>query len=287
LAVAWIISQNVVHPKPRQEDHDLDDFELPAEEVSFPSQDGTRLAGWFIPGPGGNRAPTMVLSHGWARSRAELLPHANFLHRAGYAVLAFDYRNRGRSEGDMVTMGLREQEDLLGALDYVATRPEVDADRIGVFGMSTGGVIAILVAAHDQRVRVLVTEAPFANHDAVMSRALRHVFHLPKFPFAYLAKVVIERRIGGSLDPVQAVLTVDRFAPRPLFVMADESDELIGSEQSVLVYEAAAHPKRFWMIEGAAHARGWQAGREEYERRVLDFLRETLPVDSPVTTRSA
>ena len=107
LLVAWVISQRILHPKPKVEDHDLSDFALPAEEISFPSRDGTRLAGLFIPAQGVALSPGIVLSHGWGRSRAELLPHAYFLHRAGFAVLASDYRHRGKSGGDSVTMGLR------------------------------------------------------------------------------------------------------------------------------------------------------------------------------------
>ncbi|MDZ4279144.1 MAG: acetylxylan esterase, partial [Dehalococcoidia bacterium] len=117
LVVAWFVSQTMLHPKPRVEDHDLGAFDLRAEEIDFPSRDGTRLSGWFIPASRAGPAPGVVLSHGWARSRAELLPHANFLHRAGYAVLAFDYRHRGKSDGDAVTLGVRERGDLRGALD--------------------------------------------------------------------------------------------------------------------------------------------------------------------------
>ena len=107
LVIAWFLSEQVIHPRRRVEDHDLDDFNLPAEEISFNSRDGTRLAGWFIlPRDASRPAPGVVLSHGWARSRCELLPHADFLHRAGYAVLMFDYRNRGLSEGESITMGV-------------------------------------------------------------------------------------------------------------------------------------------------------------------------------------
>lgn len=137
-AFAWAISQRSLHPKWKQEDHDLASFGLPAEAVSFASRDGTRLAGWFVPAASAERGPAVVLSHGHGRSHAELAPHANFLHHAGYHVLAFDYRHRGESAGGVVTMGLREQNDLLGAIDTLAARPEVDARRIGVVALSHG-----------------------------------------------------------------------------------------------------------------------------------------------------
>lgn len=276
LLVAWLISEHVLHPKPKVEDHDLGDFELPAEEVYFPSRDGTRLAGWFIPAGTTAPSPGVVLSHGWRRSRAELLPHADFLHRAGFAVFAFDHRHRGKSGGEAITMGLQEQDDLLGTLDQLCARPEVDAERIGVLGMSMGAVVAILVAARDQRVCAVVAECPYATNEAIMTRSIRHYFRLPRFPFAVLAKWVIERRLGQSLDSAEALAAVGALSPRPLFLIADERDAVIGSQEAERLFQAAGEPKRFWLVPGADHSRGWQAAPEEYERRVLDFLRGAL-----------
>ena len=288
LLAAWLISQRVLHPKPKVEDHDLSHFDLPAEEVSFPSRDGTRLGGWYIPTPASAApSPGIALSHGWGRSRAELLPHADLLHRAGFAVLAFDYRHRGESGGDAVTMGLRERGDLLGALDELAARPEVDAERIGVLGMSMGAVVAILVAAGDPRVRAVVAECPYATNEVIMTQSLRHYYHLPSFPIAPLAKWIIERRLGQSLDSVQALAAVTALSPRPLFLIADERDAVLGPQETLRLLRAAGEPKRSWLVPGADHACGWQAAPEEYERRVVAFLRETLGAATDASGPSA
>ncbi len=275
LAIAWAISNVIMHPRQRVEDHDLHDFDLSAEEVSFPSRDGTRLSGWFIPAER-SPAPGIVLSHGWARSRAELLPHANFLHRAGYALFMFDYRHRGYSDGNAITMGLRERDDLLGAIDEFTSRPEVDATRVGALGMSMGGVISMLVAAGDQRVRALVVECPYSSPDVITSRSLRHYAHLPSFPLGDLAKWVLERRLGGSLTDADPSTAVAAFSPRPMFVIAAGRDAVIGCDETERLFRAAAEPKRYWFVPGAEHARCWQEAREEYEARVLDFFSETI-----------
>ena len=286
LAIAWVISERAIHPRPKAEDHDLSDFDLPAREVSFPSRDGMALAGWFIAPPAANApTPGVVLSHGHGRSRAELLPHAGFLHRAGFALLAFDYRHRGGSEGDAVTMGVREQDDLLGAIDELARHPEVDGDRVAVLGVSMGSVVAILAAARDERVRALVVEAPYATYDAIMTRALRHFYHLPSFPIAPLAKWVVERRLGYPLDHAQPVAEVHRISPRPVFFITDEQDAVIGHEEAARLFDAAGEPKRYWLIANAGHARGWQAAPEEYERRVVSFFREALTIRGDIAGR--
>jgi fermentation-respiration switch protein FrsA (DUF1100 family) len=278
LAVAWFITRFMLHPKARVEDHALDDFSLEAEPVSFESRDGTPLAGWFIQAPASVRrpAPAVALSHGWARSRAELLPHADMLHRAGFAVLMFDYRFRGESGGTKVTMGVLEQDDLRGALDYLAGRPEVDPAAIGVFGMSLGGVIAVLVAATDPRVRALAVEAPFAEHGVIMTRSLRHYFRLPSFPVAYIARWILERRIGSPLAGTEPLRVIEAISPRPLLIIANELDTIIGHEETARLFEAAGEPKEFWLVRGAPHSRGWQTERAEYERRLVEFFRSAL-----------
>ncbi len=278
LVAAWLISQRVLHPKAKVEDHDLGDFVLPAEDVSFLSRDGTRLAGWFVPPAGDLPAPRpgIVLSHGHGRSRAELLPHADFLHRAGFAVLAFDYRHRGQSGGGAVTMGLDERGDLQAAVDTLTAQPEVDASRIGVFGMSMGGVVALLLAASDSRIRAVVAEAPYATRDAVMTNALRHFYRVPSFPLAPLAKWLSERRLGESMDVPDAIDVAGALAPRPLFFIADERDAVLGHEEARRLFDAAGEPKRYWLIPSADHARGWQAAPQEYERRVATFFTEAL-----------
>ncbi len=277
LAIAWFLSEQVLHPKPRVEDNSLDNMPLPAEPLTFGSRDGTRLAGWLIPAPDSSRpAPGIVLSHGWARSRCELLPHARFLHRAGFAVLMFDYRHRGESDGNAITMCVRERDDLLGALDALCARPGVDASRIGILGMSMGGVLAILTAARDERVRAITVEAPYASYRAIMTRALRHYFHLPSFPIADLARWIFRLRVGAPLDGIDSTDYVAEISPRPIFIIACGRDAVIGHDETERVFAAAREPKRFWLIAGADHARGWQTVPVEYERRVIAFFQETL-----------
>ncbi len=273
--IAWIISQRVLHPTHKQEDHTLADFDLPAEDISILSRDGTRLSGWYIPASG-PPAPGIVLSHGHGRSRSELLPHANFLHQAGYAVLMFDYRHRGESEGTEVAMGLNEQDDLLAAIDHLAGQPDVDARHIGILGLSMGSVVALLVAARDQRIKTVVAECPYATAEAIMTRALQHFYHLPRFPFAVAAKRFVELRLGSSIDIANAIDVVQRIAPRPLMFIADEADAVVGYEETRKLFDAARDPKHYWLVPDAGHARGWQAAPEEYERRVLEFLLTSL-----------
>jgi dienelactone hydrolase len=271
-----------MHPRRRNEDNDLSNMPLPVEDIEFASRDGTRISGWFIPAPdAGGPAPAIVLSHGWARSRCELLPHARFLHHAGFAVLMFDYRHRGSSGGDAITMGVRERGDLRAALDVLETRPEVDPSRIGAFGMSMGGVITIVVGAQDERIRAIVAEGPFATHDTILTRSLRHYSKVNLSPFAPFVRWMLERRFHGALADVEPIRFVAQFAPRPLFIIGDGRDAVVGVVDSRILFDAAAEPKRYWLVEQSDHARGWQFAEAEYEQRVIAFFQKALVEPAP------
>ncbi len=273
LAAAWIVAERALHPWRLEEDYNLLDFDLPAEDVRFPSRDGLRLAGWFIPG---DSPACVILAHGHGRSRGELLPHADFLHRAGFSVLLFDFRNRGESEGEAVTMGVREPLDLLGALDYLRSRSEVDAARIGVLGLSMGATAALMAAAQAPELRAVVAESSFVRLADLAKRGLRHFFHLPSFPLAPLARWMVERRLHADLATVAPLETIARLSPRPLLLIDDELDEVLGPGQGEALLAAAGEPSELWVVPGADHARAWQAAPQDYERRVVTFFRRHL-----------
>lgn len=90
--------------------------------------------------------------------------HRSFTE-AGYAVLIFDYRGFGDSEGERgLILPLWQAEDIRNAITYVQTRAEVDPNRIGLFGSGgTGGALPIYVAALDQRVKCVVSNYAFAS----------------------------------------------------------------------------------------------------------------------------
>jgi fermentation-respiration switch protein FrsA (DUF1100 family) len=199
----------------------------------------------------------------------------------------FDYRHRGKSGGEAITMGVRERGDLSASIDTIARRPEVDASRIGVFGMSMGGVIAILVAAADTRVKALAIEGPFATHSTILSRSLRHYSKMPLSVFATACRWMLERRLRAPLRDVEPLRFVGSLAPRPLFIIGDEHDAVVGVQDSRVLFDAADEPKRYWLIEGADHARGWQFAGEEYEQRVTGFFKEALAEPSLPAEKAA
>ncbi|WP_104176571.1 alpha/beta hydrolase [Cryobacterium sp. Y50] len=81
---------------------------------------------------------------------------ARALTRAGYAVLAFDYRGFGLSEGERGRLVPQEwSEDVRAAVDRVSAHPKLDADRVGLIGWGLGGGVVVHEAADDDRVKAV------------------------------------------------------------------------------------------------------------------------------------
>ncbi len=137
------------------------------EDVSFDSG-GERIAAWFYPGEGDApaRRPCIVLGHGFAAVKeARLDAFAERFAAAGFACLVFDYRHFGASGGtprQVIDIG-EQRRDWDAALRYARSLPRVDAERIGIWGTSFGGGLAMEVAARDRRVRAAVFQVPLVD----------------------------------------------------------------------------------------------------------------------------
>lgn len=133
-------------------------------EVRFRSGDAECAAWLYLPdGPG--PAPVVVMGHGLGAIREMRLDaYADRFAAAGYACLVFDYRHFGASGGEprQLLSVARELEDWRSAITYARTLPEVDGDRVAIWGSSFGGGYVIATAA-DVPVAAAIAQCPFTD----------------------------------------------------------------------------------------------------------------------------
>ena len=236
------------------------------QEVSFSTADGLSLQGWHIPG---TSRQTIILVHGFARDRSELLPEARWLVAQGYSALLFDSRAQGASDGAHISMGYLEALDIRAAVDFILKRsPE---ERIGVLGYSMGAVAAIQAAAEDIRIQAVVAISPFATLDETMNHRLKRVR-----PLVALVAWWGERMTGLHSHALRPVDAVRALSPRPILIMQADADGMVPPGSGKRLYEAAAEPKELWSVPGVGHVGFRQAVPQAYKRRVLDFFRQHL-----------
>lgn len=136
------------------------------EEFEFDA-DGVTLRGWlYIPDGASGAAPAVVIAPGFSAVREMHADRfAEAFADAGLAALVYDNRNFGASDGEprQEIDPWAQVRDYRSAITYAATRPEVDAERIGVWGGSYSGGHVLVVGAIDRRVKCVVSQAPFVS----------------------------------------------------------------------------------------------------------------------------
>ena len=148
-------------------------------DVEFDS-DGVTLRGWhFTPSDSGTPAPVIVMSHGYAAVKEMYLDrYADAFATAGFHVLVFDNRNLGASDGEPrgEITPWQQIDDYRNAITYAQTLPDVDPERVGVWGSSYSGGHVLVVAAQDRRVKAVSSQVPVIDGDANFRQLVRADF---------------------------------------------------------------------------------------------------------------
>ncbi len=274
--VGWYASSRAIHPKQNVYAWSLSDYpNLKTDSVTFKTGDGLTLAGRFFPG---TSKTTIILSHGYGDDQDQMIPWADFLNRAGFSVFTYDMRDRGQSGGDAVTLGAKEQTDLVSAVDYLVTRSDVDPDRIGALGVSLGGSVTILAAARDKRIGAVVDDSGFSAASNVISTSFQKFLHIPAFPFAPVTVKLAEWRTDSDVNQVQPVKVIGSISPRPIFIIHGTADTVVPPQNSERNFDAANQPKEIWWVPGAGHVEARTLDPSDYQLRVIQFFHQSLDV---------
>lgn len=253
---------------------------LPASllEVSFRSKHGDTLRGWYLPAR--NRA-AIALCHGTGGDRTSLLKEAAFLHERGYGVLLYDSPGHGESTGE-VHWSEGENQALEAALGFLATRPDVDAKRLGVYGFSMGGYVAALVAARDPRVRATVLASAPPDAETQTRWEYRAWGLLSQLPALWAVE-----RGGLDLSGPMPIKVIADIAPRPLLVVGGDRDMIVPLHMTNELFAAALEPKELLLMAGAGHGDYDQVEPGRFFSTLASFLERSLDTRESVQTADA
>lgn len=221
------------------------------ETVTFPTEDGLVLSGWFVPSRAATVVGTVIVFNGNAANRAYRAPLAATLRDHGFQVLLFDYRGYGGNGGAPTEPGLRA--DARAARAFLLGRADVDGSRLVYFGESLGAAVAVALAA-EHGPAAMVLRSPFTSLVDV-GRA-----HYPFLPVALLL-----RDRFASLDIIRNVGC-------PVLVIAGDGDRIVPVSQSRRLHDALRAPKDLMIIAGADHNDPELGAGEEMMAVVVQFL---------------
>lgn len=290
------------------------------QEVFFYSE-GTKVAGLLRTpdNPPEGRMAGIVQGPGWLGLRDSKLyvRYHKALTDAGFAVLAIDYRGFGASEGERgLILPSMQLDDLINAVTYLTTRDDIDPERIGTFGSGgTGGGNSIMLAAHDSRVRCVVSQVPVADGEDWLRRMRRgyewyefldrlkadrakrvldgqgEMVHprddiMIQTPERRQTKVKadVDGRIPTSvpLRCAEAVLgykpveVVNRIAPRGVMIIGVENDAVTPTDHATALYENAGSPKKLIMERLTSHYAAYDRYWTKVTPAIVDWFEQHL-----------
>lgn len=160
---------------------------------------------------------------------------------------------------------------LRAALDTASSEPGIDPSRLGVLGFSMGSLIAVQVAATDQRVRALALTGAFADAE----EQVRYEFHTWG-PISQWPAVMAARYGGMNLDRLRPIDIIASVEPRPVLLVAGSADTIVPPTMSIALFNAAREPKELYLVQGGSHGRYHETEGPAYEQRVVAFFDAAL-----------
>src|SRR5205823_6606771 len=146
-----------------------------------------------------------------------------------------------------------ETKDVIGAVEYLRERPEVDPLRIGVLGFSMGAAATIMAAARCRDIAAVVADSAYTTFVDAVHYSFRRVAVLPLYPFAPLSLHWARWLLRADARRLRPVDVIREISPRPVLITHGEADDIVPVQHASLLFQAAEEPKEVWIAPGAGH----------------------------------
>jgi pimeloyl-ACP methyl ester carboxylesterase len=150
------------------------------------------------------RLPVVIYLHGNSSSRCEAIPEIKYLLKKNITVFAFDFSGCGRSEGDYISLGWHEQEDVECVVNFLRKSNKVSS--IGLWGRSMGAVTALMYGSKDLSIAGLVLDSPFSSLKVLINELAKSRVNLPDFIVKQAinwVKDIIKEKADFNLDDIE------------------------------------------------------------------------------------
>ena len=259
---------------------------LTFEPVIFDATDGVRVGGWFIPVSYGTSDATVIVTRGHGSTKAAVLPYVQMLQYIGYNALLLEVRGQGDSEGHTSSFGVRETNDVLGALRYLTqARPNASKYVFG-FGISRGALPVLAAAAADKRIRGVVIDSGSPHLSLTLDSLTRR---MPALLETYVRRSTFAAasiQLGCNLLDSGPLRQIRRISPRPVLIVHGQNDIVVPVGDAQKLFAAAGRPAMLWRVPGAGHGQTLVRGLAGYASNVRKIFDPICAGGRPLHTPS-
>lgn len=247
-----------------------------AQEVTVSSYDRLKLSGTWLPAD--NPKGTIILAHGYRSCKlVEFSMVLDFYRSHSLNLLLIDQRAHGKSQGQLITFGVKESRDL-------ETWVHWHNEKIGEYplilsGLSMGASTVLYLADKNlpKNVKGIIADCGFTSPWEIISSVFRRVTHLPAVPSLWVADICARVFGGFSLREMDTrkILPNNKI---PLLIIHGTADDFVPCDMSRQAYAVCAGDKDLFLVEGAEHGLSFLVDTERYKEKVVAFLNKHLGV---------
>jgi pimeloyl-ACP methyl ester carboxylesterase len=265
-----------------------------AEDVRITTGDGRTLRGCYLKTSTDDRKGVILFGLEFGSDRWSAQTYCEKLVAAGYDVFAYEPRNQGDSDKDANYEPLqwvtdRDLADARAALKYLHYRPDADPFGVGVFGVSKGGSLGLLLASEDRLVRCVATDGAFGTYTTMVPFIRKWVSiyikrrewvrrNIPDWFYGGLAVAAlgdVEKKRHVAFVSVEKAV---RRMKQPWLCVHGGGDTYIKPEmaETLLSQAKRVKAKELWLVDGAKHNMALHVAGDAYHARLVAFFDQHL-----------
>ena len=239
--------------------------------LGFTDRSGGEHEGWLLLGL--RRAPVIILAHGYDSNRSDLLWLGSLLRNNHFNVYLFNFHGPKAKESRS-DLGPRQASDLLAAIETVTKQPEVNSNRLGLFGTSVGGYAALVAAELNPKVKALVVDTTYSTPEQMFDSQIDRLLGGSSGLFHTLTEAEFHLASRGG-DSYAMPANLPKLANVPKLFVSGRDDPPLAAMTEAL-YDQAPQPKQLLVMEHSEAGLASEAEKKEYENQVLNFFLQKL-----------
>lgn len=249
----------------------LDSNNIPYEVVNLKSFDGINLIGYRVPSITDSTRASIILVHGIGGCKEHFTSLAISLAELGFESWIFDNRAHGKSKGKFSTYGYLEKKDISIIVDEI--KKERQGSKVGIWGNSLGGAIALQAMEYDKRLEFGVIESTFTDlRQIVYDYQERYCFGIGLKWICDLTLDKASELTDFNPNKVKPLESVKRIK-QPVLIAHGNADKNISFEYGEALFSnLAPKEKEFVVVEGGGHYGLFETGGKKYAEKLFGFL---------------
>lgn len=201
-----------------------------------------------------DRIPVIIYMHGNSSARVEVIPQLSYLLSLGLAVFSFDFAGSGKSDGEYVSLGYYEREDLMCVIAHLRATNVVST--IALWGRSMGAATALMHGDRDPSIACMILDSPFSDlttlAEEMVEKGKEQGINVPGFVTSIALRFIrgsVKKQAGVDIRDISPISHADKCFIPALFV-AGEHDDFINKRHSEQIHSKYAGDKNMIVVEG-------------------------------------